>query len=205
MSINSTLSAASVMQAADGYNQNSVNNNGLDINDFLKLLVAQLSNQDPMSSDSGSGGTDYISQLAQFTMLQQLSSLDSNIATGQSYSLIGKYVYVREGTDSELIFGRVDGVIKENGVNYLMVGGETYDMSKVYAVAETDESDDFGAQVLSSAYLIGKHVTATVGESTVAGIVEKIHIQVGVIYLVIGDEEVSLDQITEITTEPPAE
>lgn len=187
--------------------------NNLDINDFLKLLVAQMSNQDPMSSGSseGGGGTDYIAQLAQFTMLQQISTLSTNMASSQAYSLIGKYVFIQERPDSQLIYGKVDGAIKENGINYLMVGGEMYDMSKVYAVQdEKDNSAIAEDYVLKCANLIGKQVTAKITgenneETTVTGIVEKVKIQDGAICLVVNGQDVGLDDITEIAGEQTAE
>ncbi|MGE5495294.1 MAG: flagellar hook assembly protein FlgD [Burkholderiales bacterium] len=187
--------------------------NDLDINDFLKLLIAQMTNQDPVgggSSRSGSG-SDYIAQLAQFTMLQQLSTLSTSMSSSQAYSLIGKYVYLQESPGAQLIFGKVDGVVRENGVNCLMVGGETYDMSKVYAVADGDE--EIGGviedQILGSAHLIGKHVTAKVtgedgNETTITGIVEKIKVKDGDIYLVVGGRDVELGSLTEIAGEQPA-
>lgn len=187
--------------------------NDLDINDFLKLLIAQMTNQDPVgggSSSSGSG-SDYIAQLAQFTMLQQLSTLSTSMSSSQAYSLIGKYVYLQESPGAQLIFGKVDGVVRENGVNCLMVGGETYDMSKVYAVADGDE--EIGGviedQILRSAHLIGKHVTAKVtgedgNETTITGTVEKIKVKDGDIYLVVGGRDVELGSLTEIAGEQPA-
>ncbi len=188
----------------------SKSGSSIDMDDFLKLFVAQLSCQDPLSSSSGSSsGTDYISQLAQITMLQQLSGLNDSLTASQVYGMIGNYVYIGESSDSDLIFGKVDGVIKENGVNYLMVGGSLYDISEVYAVIDPDSAsaatDD---EVLKSADLIGKTVTASVtttdseGEqtvSTVTGKVEKILVKDGIIYLVIGDKNVKLDGITEIS------
>jgi flagellar basal-body rod modification protein FlgD len=187
----------------------SKSGSSIDMDDFLKLFVAQLSCQDPLSSSSGSSsGTDYISQLAQITMLEQLSGLNDSLNASQVYGMIGNYVYIGESSDSDLIFGKVDGVIKEDGVNYLMVGGSLYDISEVYAVIDPDTAsaatDD---QVLKSADLIGKTVTASVtttdseGEqtvSTVTGKVEKILVQDGTIYLVIDDQNVKLDDITEI-------
>ncbi len=188
--------------------------NDLDINDFLKLLVAQMSNQDPVggSSSGGGSGTDYIAQLAQFTMLQQLSTLSTSMSSSQAYSLIGKYVYLQERPDSQLILGKVDGVVRENGINCLMVGGETYDMSKVYAVAGGD--DEIGGitddQILESAHLIGKQVTAKVigsdnNETTITGTVEKIKVKDGDIYLVVSGQDVKLGDITEIAGEQPAQ
>lgn len=214
MSINSVLSAGTNQPVGTNNNSRTTNNDsGLDINDFLKLLIAQLSNQDPLgggSSGGSSSGTDYISQLAQFTMLQQISTLTSNLSTTQAYGLIGKYVYLTGENGEDMTFGKVDGVVKEKGINYLMVGGEMYDMSKVYAVADEDNSVAIDDQLLSSAHLIGKQVTAKVinddkVESTVSGTVEKIRIQNGVIYLVIGGKEIELSSVTEISDTQPAE
>ena len=42
----------------------------LAVDDFLKIMVAEIQNQSPTGDSSGSK-TDYLSQLAQFTMLDQ--------------------------------------------------------------------------------------------------------------------------------------
>jgi|AGTN01.2.fsa_nt_gi Flagellar hook capping protein len=206
--------SASALRSLEEY-QRSVSSSssgrlGVSTDDFLKLFIAQLANQDPMSGSSGSGsGTDYIAQLAQLTMMEQISALNDSFSTNQAYSMIGKYVYIGERTDSNLILGRVDGVINQRGVNYLMVGGETYNASKVYAVISPDlvspASDD---EVLKSADLIGKTVTASITKTdsegketttTVSGKVEKILIKRGVIYFVVDEQEIQFDDITEIT------
>ena len=181
---------------------------GIDTDDFLKLFVAQLSNQDPMSGSSDSSGTDYISQLAQLTMLQQISSLSNSISTSQAYSMIGKYVYIGDDSSSNLIFGKVDGVINSDGAYKLMVAGETYDLSEIYAVLDDDAiSSATDDEVLASANLIGKTVTAQIIEtdgdgnattSTVTGKVDKILVQDGVIHLVIGEQHFALGNVTEI-------
>lgn len=206
--------SASALRTLEEYQNSSStskkSSTDIQVADFLKLFVAQLSNQDPMSGSSGSGssGTDYISQLAQLTMLQQLSSLSTSLSTSQAYSMIGKYVYIGNDSSSSLIFGKVDGVINSNGVYELMVGGETYGLSDIYAVIDDDAitsaTDD---EVLASASLIGKTVTANVTTkdadgnvttSTVTGKVDKILVQDGAIYLVIGDQNIALSNVTEI-------
>ena len=48
----------------------------LDKDAFLKLLVSQVKNQDPMEP---AGSTEYVAQLAQFSSLEQMQNLNDNI------------------------------------------------------------------------------------------------------------------------------
>jgi flagellar basal-body rod modification protein FlgD len=69
--------------------------------DFLKMLLAQLKNQDPLKPMEG---TEFASQLAQFSSLEQLSNLTSEIksqslsmstmAHAQAVGMIGKDVVI---------------------------------------------------------------------------------------------------------------
>ena len=86
-------------------------------NDFLNLLVAQLQHQDPLNPlDS----TEFTAQLAQFTSLEQLNNVNTNLESLQSYQaaiknaqavdLIGKTVEAPGNTvvlrdDSEAALG----------------------------------------------------------------------------------------------------
>ncbi|HOK06747.1 MAG TPA: flagellar hook assembly protein FlgD [Syntrophales bacterium] len=83
--------------------------------DFLKMLVAQLKNQDPLNPMSG---TDFAVQLAQFSSLEQLYNLNTGIknlgvyqmsqANLQAVSLIGKEVSAAGGDTFEAAGGPVD-------------------------------------------------------------------------------------------------
>jgi len=164
--------------------------------DFLQILVAQMSNQDPLSPTSD---TEFIAQLAQFTQLEQMQTLSADFAASQAYSMIGKYVYIDDGTE-KLIFGKVDGVVKEDGINYLLVGGEAYEASKVAGVVNAEDNSE---EILRSAELVGKTITATYideadKEVTVSGVVEKILIDTGVIYAVVDGQNVPIAGITQI-------
>ena len=50
---------------------------GVDKNMFLKLMVAQLRNQDPLNP---SDGTQFVAQLAQFQQLEQTLNMSQDIA-----------------------------------------------------------------------------------------------------------------------------
>ncbi|MBA4396421.1 MAG: flagellar hook capping protein [Syntrophus sp. (in: bacteria)] len=75
--------------------------------EFMKLLLAQLKNQDPLKPMDG---TDFAVQLAQFTSLEQLSSLNAELKAqsvnqmtlgyAQSANMIGKEVVA--GSDNTL-------------------------------------------------------------------------------------------------------
>lgn len=72
------------------------------IQDFLKILVAQLGNQDPLKPMDN---TEFVTQLAQFTALQQtqetndkLGSLLAAQASMQSVGLLGRTVDVTTDT-----------------------------------------------------------------------------------------------------------
>jgi flagellar basal-body rod modification protein FlgD len=73
-------------------------------NEFMKLLLAQLKNQDPLKPMDG---TDFAAQLAQFSSLEQLSNLNIELQTqgvnqmtmgyAQSVNMIGKDVVANSG------------------------------------------------------------------------------------------------------------
>jgi flagellar basal-body rod modification protein FlgD len=74
--------AAAAAPASTGSSESQPTNPGSELgkNDFLKLMVAQLQAQNPLEP---SNGTEYISELAQFSQLEQTT----NIAQSSSQSV----------------------------------------------------------------------------------------------------------------------
>jgi flagellar basal-body rod modification protein FlgD len=108
---------------------------------FLKLLVAQLKNQDPTSPMDQK---DMMAQMAQFSSVEQLSnmaksmeSMTLNATFSQSVGLMGKTVSYL-GADGESVVSGVSvtGVSNQNGqVNLVLSDGNKVDPARVIAVS----------------------------------------------------------------------
>jgi Flagellar hook capping protein len=109
----------------------------MDMDDFLKLMVAQLQNQDMYNSTDNS---EFMAQMAQYSMVQSLTEMTEQSKTAYSVSLIGKDVSLKEtGTDGSqnIIMGTIDGVSLYNGETKIIVKGNSYDMSDILTVSQS--------------------------------------------------------------------
>lgn len=108
-------------------------NQGLQMQDFLNLLVAQITNQDAMNPMDN---TEFISQMAQFSSLQAMSDLTKISIESQATSLIGKNVVVATYDD----YGRL---VQDEGIvqRVAIYGNETrlYVNDKEYYYANVME------------------------------------------------------------------
>lgn len=77
MSIDATQGAGGTT-AQSGVADSSTRANSLGSDAFLKLLVTQLQNQDPTSPQSN---TEFIAQLATFSSLEQLTSINKAVTS----------------------------------------------------------------------------------------------------------------------------
>ena len=113
-----TNSSTSLPESLNGY--------GLGKDAFFKLLIAELSNQNPLSPMDNK---EFVSQLTQFSSLEKLSSLNNTLASlGEIYLLsqaaqfIGYRVEAESPLTGETIEGVVKEVIWEDKVPYLLIG-----------------------------------------------------------------------------------
>lgn len=106
--------------------------------DFLNLLVAQLSAQDPMNPMSN---TDFIAQMAQFSTLQQSQTMQQNLASIQAgqtalqaNALLGETVQVQT-SQGQSVSGVVTGVNFQAGTPSITINGQSYDLSQVLSLS----------------------------------------------------------------------
>lgn len=112
--------------------------NSLDKNAFLQLLVAQMKYQDPLEPTSN---TEYISQLATFSELEEMQNLNANNELQRASSLVGKEVIVKTVSDTGKVTydsGKVNYVVYENGKAILGIDGGEYPLDQVDTVADSD-------------------------------------------------------------------
>ncbi len=113
----------------------------LNMQDFLNLLVAQMTNQDAMNPMDN---TEFISQMAQFSSLQAMSDLTKISVQGQATSLIGKNVVVADyNSKGELIVdeGIVQRVTIYGGEAKLFVNDKEYNYSNVMEIKTVEKEE----------------------------------------------------------------
>jgi len=109
---------------------------------FLQLMIAKLSNQDPLNPTDD---TEFLAQLAQFTTLEQMVNMTDTITLQQGFDMAGKYVIA--SYNGSFITGRVDSVIYDSGDITLDIGGALVSMDSVKEVlAEAINIENSGTE-----------------------------------------------------------
>ena len=141
--LNTTMSAQeklAVENQVNNYNKTLVTegrktSNELGKDDFLKLLITQMSNQDPTSPMEN---TEFIAQMAQFSSLEQMTNMSSSftkmasyISSSEATATLGKTVDLNIGDAS--VTGVVEGATRGENPQ-ILVNGMYYSMDKITAV-----------------------------------------------------------------------
>jgi flagellar basal-body rod modification protein FlgD len=135
-----SVSSTAATQAASPTTEPANPNGELGKNDFLKLMVAQLQAQNPLEP---SNGTEYISELAQFSQLEQTTNLaqtsSQSVAAqqvAQAVGLIGHTVSYIDPSTGDTTQGSVQNVeITSTGATLTVEGITGIEPSRITEVA----------------------------------------------------------------------
>ncbi|HHT9126886.1 MAG TPA: flagellar hook capping FlgD N-terminal domain-containing protein [Candidatus Brocadiia bacterium] len=109
-------------------------------NEFMKLLMIQLQNQDPLDPVNDK---EFLAQLAQFSSLAELTKLNVSFSQAlqiqqlnEARGLIGQNITFRDTDSGNSLSGLVDGVkIGNNGAIMLLVSGQEVPLSNLEGVS----------------------------------------------------------------------
>jgi flagellar basal-body rod modification protein FlgD len=148
----------------------------MDKNAFLKILTAELSNQDP---DNTKDSSQYVAQMAQFTSLEQMTNLNTTMTMNAANSLIGKQITLKTlDPNGEPYKGVVQGVTNDSGTVKLNVqvdeNGTTdvkdFGYDEITAISGNSDSASSNVNsnmnILQAASLIGKKAEFNVADSS---------------------------------------
>lgn len=136
MAIIQPIENGKVVDQTQGKNKTE-NKNTADKEMFLKLLVAEMQYQDPLEPTSN---TDYVKELASFSEIEAIQSVQDKMSTLQSNSLVGKYVILLTtgaSGNQEYVSGKVDYVATdESGEIFLSVNEQLYSMNDLDSICD---------------------------------------------------------------------
>ena len=111
-------------RATDRGTKISKSGDNMDKNAFLTILSAELSNMDPMGNNDS---TQYVTQMAQFASMEQMTNLNTTMSSYANNSLVGKGVTLKS--------------VDSKGVNYTgIVKSVTTNSSKTTVSVEVNEN-----------------------------------------------------------------
>lgn len=190
-------------------------------NDFLKLLVTQLQNQDPLDPQSNE---EFVAQLAQFSALEQMQNINSTLETNSiltqsvnnalSASLIGKEVLA---SGSSLVVNE-SGTLQvplnldadaDVTITIKDAAGETVriltadDLKAGKNTVEWDGNNTSGSRVDAGSYTYTVSAVNADGDAVsvdtyLSGVVTGVKFVNGCAVLLIGDTEVPLASVVQI-------
>jgi flagellar basal-body rod modification protein FlgD len=198
----------------------------LDKDAFMKLLVAKLSNQDPLNPMADEA---FVAQLAQFSSLEQLQNMNTNlqqdiqwnyllsqtISNTMATSLIGRTIradsstlYIKDGGSSDIAL-KLDRAVTDLTVTIRDENGAVVrtitkqDVPAGDLVLDWDGTDDTGAQCAAGTYTVDVSATDVNGDSYtpdqfIEGTVTGVTYRDGIALLNIDGQQLPLASVLEV-------
>ncbi|PCN45491.1 flagellar hook capping family protein [Brevibacillus laterosporus] len=204
---NTTPKTKSSVQAEYSYANTKEFSTGLDSESFMKLMIAQIKNQDPMSPMDNS---QFMMQTAMMTMVEKVTNIEllmkesnSSLLNVKEYEeIIGKkatYEVARKDDSGQVYVttasGTVDGVKMVDGRIWFIVGKDIISQQQIHGL-ESLTSQTGVDQTLKYANMIGYKVTYTeqgTGEdgkptsTESTGIIQAVSMKNGLVEFVLAD------------------
>ena len=189
--------------------------------DFLRMLVTQLRYQNPLEPMAD---TEFIAQLAQFSTLEQMQSMNANLQVnmqltqslgnalatsliGKHVSAVGDSVYLSESGDAQIRYGLSEGA----EVTLRISGSDGYSIRTLEAGSQSsgdhtirwDGKDDAGKRVKEGTYTYQAEAVDAEGNPVALGTYSEgritgVRFVEGGAVLLVGDMEVKLSDVIEI-------
>lgn len=204
---NTTPKTKSSVQAEYSYANTKEFSTGLDSESFMKLMIAQIKNQDPMSPMDNS---QFMMQTAMMTMVEKVTNIEllmkesnSSLLNVKEYEeIIGKkatYEVARKDDSGQIYVttasGTIDGVKMVDGRIWFIVGKDIISQQQIHGL-ESLTSQTGVDQTLKYANMIGYKVTYTeqgTGEdgkptsTESTGIIQAVSMKNGLVEFVLAD------------------
>ncbi|WP_078380892.1 flagellar hook assembly protein FlgD [Sutcliffiella halmapala] len=195
-------------------------NNVLGKDDFLRLLMAQLQNQDPMNPMED---REFIAQMATFSSLEQMTNLNNNMESFLNAQNKMNVLYLQQYLGTEISWQDVTYIEDEpfvevkNGVvtsismadgkaRLVMDDGSEIAVEQITKVSHSDNMTGYpNSSLLQASHLIGKKVSLLLDEITYNNVrVDSVLSKNGKTYFTVtadnlAEKKIPLDAITKIS------
>ena len=105
--------------------------------DFLKLLVTQLTHQDPTKPQTDQ---EFIAQMAQFSSLEQMQNVSKNLSKlseRQSANLVGKFIIGKDFVTGQEVTGVAAAIFYDgSGEGFVKVRGRTINLNDISLIGD---------------------------------------------------------------------
>jgi flagellar basal-body rod modification protein FlgD len=171
--------------------------NKMDLGQFIKLLVAEMQNQDPMNPMDNAQILQQISQIKAIASNDKLSNTLTSMQLQQDMtaaSVLLNQTITGLNTNSDSVSGKVDSVSVAGGKVQLHVGTNTIDLKNVAQVNGVASQDVAAGNSLLNRIVRGLNAMG----QTITGRVSGVKLTDNKVQLQVGNDSVNLDDVTEI-------
>lgn len=148
--------------------------------DFLKLMITQLTNQDFTNPTNDS---EYMAQMTQFGTLQAMQEMTKYSQNNYAMSMIGKTVTASKYSNGNMVkeTGVVEQITRKNDEYSLLINGKEFTLKQISSVGtgdvltEDSEEENPEMQNFNTGNMINTGETGTVNSPVTQGSVVDIH------------------------------